>query len=219
MTDLSDIRREYLKDGLSRKHLPDDPYCLFAKWMEQAKNAELVDPTAMCVATVDEQGQPWQRMVLLKRFDESGFVFFTNLESRKSTQIKKNAQVSLLFPWHMLERQVAITGHAEQLSYSQVLKYFITRPKGSQIAAWVSKQSSKLSTRQALESKFAEMKAKFAQGEVPLPKFWGGYKIKPSTIEFWQGGANRLHDRFLYEAKADSKTSNKQDWSIHRLAP
>lgn len=216
MTDLSDIRREYLKDGLRRVDLPDDPFELFTKWMMQVKDAELIDPTAMSVATVDENGQPWQRLVLLKRFDHSGFVFFTNLESRKSAQIKQNSQVSLLFPWHILERQVAITGQAEPLSHAQVLKYFVTRPKGSQIAAWVSKQSSRLSTRQALETKFAEMKAKFAKGEIPLPKFWGGYRVSPSTIEFWQGGANRLHDRFLYEK---SNAADNSKWQINRLAP
>ncbi|AZQ10758.1 pyridoxamine 5'-phosphate oxidase [Shewanella khirikhana] len=212
MTDLSDIRREYTKGGLRRSELPTEPMALFERWMEQAKEAQLSDPTAMCVATVDEHGQPYQRIVLLKRFDEQGFVFFTNLGSRKATQLKQNAHISLLFPWHPLERQVAVTGIAEQLSSADVLKYFMTRPKDSQIAAWVSAQSSKLSARQILEAKFMEMKQKFSSGEVPLPSFWGGYLVRPSSIEFWQGGEHRLHDRFLYSKEADG-------WQIDRLAP
>ncbi|MGI2169340.1 pyridoxamine 5'-phosphate oxidase [Shewanella sp. MF05960] len=212
MSDLSDIRREYTQGGLRRGDLPVNPMDLFEKWMQQAKDAQLTDPTAMCVATVDETGQPFQRIVLLKRFDDNGFVFFTNLESRKAKQIGVNSKISLLFPWHPLERQVAVIGEAEPLSMLDVAKYFMSRPKDSQIAAWVSKQSSKISARQALEGKFAEMKAKYAQGEVPLPKFWGGYLVRPSSIEFWQGGEHRLHDRFIY-TKADS------DWQIDRLAP
>lgn len=212
MSDLSDIRREYTQGGLRRGDLPANPMDLFEKWMQQAKDAQLTDPTAMCVATVDEQGQPFQRIVLLKRFDDNGFVFFTNLESRKAKQIGVNNKISLLFPWHPLERQVAVIGEAEPLSMLDVAKYFMSRPKDSQIAAWVSKQSSKISARQALEGKFAEMKAKYAQGEVPLPKFWGGYLVRPSSIEFWQGGEHRLHDRFMY-SKTDS------DWHIDRLAP
>ncbi|MDD8058130.1 MULTISPECIES: pyridoxamine 5'-phosphate oxidase [Shewanella] len=212
MSDLSDIRREYTQGGLRRGDLPVNPMDLFEKWLQQAKDAQLTDPTAMCVATVDEQGQPFQRIVLLKRFDDNGFVFFTNLESRKAKQIGVNSKISLLFPWHSLERQVAVTGEAEPLSMLDVAKYFMSRPKDSQIAAWVSKQSSKISARQALEGKFAEMKAKYAQGEVPLPKFWGGYLVRPNSIEFWQGGEHRLHDRFMY-SKTDS------DWQIDRLAP
>jgi len=212
MTDLSDIRREYTKGGLRRAELPVEPMALFEKWMEQAKEAELSDPTAMCVATVDENGQPFQRIVLLKRFDERGFVFFTNLGSRKAQQLAQNAHISLLFPWHPLERQVAVTGIAEQLSNAEVLKYFVTRPKESQIAAWVSNQSSKLSARQVLEAKFMEMKQKFSKGEVPLPSFWGGYLVRPESIEFWQGGEHRLHDRFLYSRQG-------QGWDISRLAP
>ncbi len=213
MSNLDDIRREYTLGGLHRSELPDNPMALFEKWMQEIRDANvLTDPTAMSIATVDETGQPFQRIVLLKRFDDDGFVFFTNLESRKSVQIAQNKKVSLLFPWHALERQVAVTGEAESLSTAEVLKYFVTRPKESQIAAWVSKQSSKISARQALETKFAEMKAKFSKGEVPLPKFWGGYRVKASSIEFWQGGEYRLHDRFLY-------TKQNSGWDISRLAP
>lgn len=213
MSDLSDIRREYTKGGLSRSELPVDPMALFELWLTQAKEANLTDPTAMSIATVDEHGQPFQRIVLLKKFDENGFVFFTNLESRKSTHLATNNKVSLLFPWHSLDRQVAITGTTTPLSMIEVTKYFMSRPKDSQIAAWVSNQSSKISARQALLGKFNEMKAKFAQGEVPVPKFWGGYLVKPDSIEFWQGGEHRLHDRFMY-----TKNDN-QAWDIDRLAP
>ena len=212
MSDLSDIRREYTQGGLRRANLPANPMDLFEQWMQQAKDAQLSDPTAMCLATVDEDGQPFQRIVLLKKFDDNGFVFFTNLESRKAKQIAVNSKISLLFPWHPLDRQVAVLGQAEPLSMLDVAKYFMSRPKDSQIAAWVSKQSSKISARQALEGKFAEMKAKFAQGEVPLPKFWGGYLVRPASVEFWQGGEHRLHDRFIY-------TKTDADWNIDRLAP
>ncbi|MGL4473897.1 MAG: pyridoxamine 5'-phosphate oxidase [Shewanella sp.] len=214
MTDLTHVRREYLKAGLRRKDLPNDPMALFELWMTQAAEANLSDPTAMVVATVDANGQPWQRIVLLKRFDEQGFIFFTNLGSRKAAQLADNSHISLLFPWHMLERQVAVTGIAEPLSTSDVLSYFVNRPKDSQIAAWVSKQSSPISARGILEAKFLEMKQKFANGEVPLPSFWGGYRVKAASIEFWQGGANRLHDRFLYQRSAVT-----EPWQIERLAP
>ncbi|RYV01441.1 pyridoxamine 5'-phosphate oxidase [Shewanella sp. OPT22] len=210
--DLSEVRREYLKGGLRSSDLPNEPFALLEKWMTQAKDLQMLDPTAMVVATVDANGQPYQRIVLLKRFDKNGFVFFTNLESRKAQHLEGNNKVNLLFPWHNIERQVAITGHATKLSTAEVLKYFVTRPKESQIAAWVSKQSHKLTARQALEIKFKEMKQKFAEGDVPLPKFWGGYIVKPESIEFWQGGEHRLHDRFLY-------TKDHDDWNIDRLAP
>lgn len=217
MTDLSHIRREYIKGGLHRCDLTKNPLDFFLNWLQQAKDAQLLDPTAMSIATVDLNGQPWQRIVLLKRVNAQGLVFFTNLESRKSQHIKQNAKVSLLFSWHELERQVAITGSAEKLSNTEVLKYFITRPKESQIAAWVSKQSSPLTAKQALEAKFLEMKNKFSKGEVPLPKFWGGYIVKPDTFEFWQGGKHRLHDRFLYEQ--NESTDKQNTWKINRLAP
>ncbi|MCH1919255.1 pyridoxamine 5'-phosphate oxidase [Shewanella sp. A3A] len=213
MSDLSDIRREYTQGGLRRGDLPSEPFSLFERWMQQACDAQLVDPTAMVVATVDSQQRPFQRIVLLKRFDEQGFVFFTNLGSRKAQQIEHNSAVSLLFPWHSLERQVAVSGHATKLSSAEVLKYFLSRPKDSQIAAWVSQQSSKISARQVLEAKFLEMKNKFAKGDVPVPSFWGGFRVVPDSIEFWQGGEKRLHDRFLYSRDAE------QGWTIDRLAP
>ncbi|SHI19042.1 pyridoxamine 5'-phosphate oxidase [Ferrimonas marina] len=212
MRDLSDIRREYLQGGLRRNDLPDNPIQQFETWIDQAKGAELADPTAFSLGTVDERGCPFQRIVLLKQFDERGFVFYTNLGSRKAKQIEHNPLVSMLFPWHEFERQVHITGRAERLSTAEVMRYFVSRPRDSQIGAWASPQSSTLSARSVLEGSFMKMKEKFAKGEVPLPDFWGGYRIIPDTIEFWQGGSRRLHDRFLYQRQQDG-------WSIERLAP
>ncbi len=168
---IAHLRREYTKGGLRRRDLPADPLTLFERWLSQACEAKLADPTAMVVATVDEHGQPYQRIVLLKHYDEKGMVFYTNLGSRKAHQIENNPRVSLLFPWHTLERQVMVIGKAERLSTLEVMKYFHSRPRDSQIGAWVSKQSSRISARGILESKFLELKQKFQQGEVPLPSF------------------------------------------------
>jgi len=210
---LADIRREYTLGGLHREQLPEQPLALFDKWLKQAISAELTDPTAMSVATVDQTGQPYQRIVLLKDYNADGFVFYTNLGSRKAQHIEHNQQVSLLFPWHAIERQVHITGRAVQLSTTQVMKYFMSRPKESQVAAWASKQSERLDTRKLLEAKYLELKMKFAKGDVPLPSFWGGYRVEASSIEFWQGGEHRLHDRFLYSRQ------QAEQWQIERLAP
>ncbi|WP_025739848.1 pyridoxamine 5'-phosphate oxidase [Salinivibrio socompensis] len=211
--DLSDIRREYTKGGLRRDDLPNTPMDLFEHWLQQAIDTQVPDPTAMTIATVDEHGQPFQRIVLLKDFNQNGFVFYTNLGSRKALHLKENSQISLHFPWHFIERQVHITGEAVPLSKTDVFKYFTSRPKESQIAAWASKQSERLSARSALEGKFLELKKQFEKGEVPVPTFWGGYRVKPKSIEFWQGGAHRLHDRFLYQRQQD------ESWDIERLAP
>lgn len=210
--ELADYRREYLQGGLRRKDLPDEPLALFESWMQQAITAGLADPTAMVVATVDERGQPFQRIVLLKHLDAQGFVFYTNMGSRKAGHLAANPRISLLFPWHPLERQVHVTGRVEKLSTVEVMKYFGSRPKDSQIGAWVSNQSSRISARGLLEAKFLEMKQKFASGEIPLPSFWGGFRVRFDSVEFWQGGANRLHDRFLYQR-------GDHGWTIDRLAP
>jgi pyridoxamine 5'-phosphate oxidase len=151
-------------------------------------------------------------MVLLKDFDERGFVFYTNLGSRKAAEIEGNAQVSLHFPWLQLDRQVIVGGRAERLSTVEVMKYFLSRPKGNQLAAWASKQSSRINSRQALETQFEQVKAKFSKGEIPLPDFWGGFRVVPEEIEFWQGGESRLHDRFSFQRDGD-------DWDIARLSP
>jgi len=211
--DIENLRREYTGDGLRRKDLAGHPVDQFAHWFTQAQQAELLDPNAMVVATVGSDGQPAARNVLLKGYDKNGFLFYTNLESRKANQIQQNNKVALLFTWLPLNRQIKVEGSAEKLSAAESLKYFLSRPKESQWAAWASKQSHKISSRQLLEEKFFEMKEKFSKGEVPLPSFWGGYRVRPHKIEFWQGRENRLHDRFVYSLEKD------QQWTIERLAP
>ena len=209
---LEENRREYDYGKLSRESLLDNPFDQFTLWMNQAIEAKVQDPTAMSVATVNSEGKPWQRMVLLKGFNEQGFVFYTNLGSRKAKEIENNAQVSLHFPWLQLDRQVIVGGRAERLSTAEVIKYFLSRPRDSQLAAWASKQSSHINSRQALETQFAQIKQKFAKGEIPLPDFWGGYRVVPEEIEFWQGGESRLHDRFCFKRDDD-------EWNIARLSP
>lgn len=212
MADLADLRREYTTGGLKREDLPEDPHALFRKWFDEACKAELLEPNAMIIATVDANHRPSTRTVLLKAFDERGFVFYTNYESRKAREIAENDHVSLLFPWLGLERQVSVQGRAGRISAGESLKYFLSRPVGSRLGAWVSQQSSVISSRQLLEAKLEEMKRKFSGGEVPLPSFWGGYRVAAEAIEFWQGRPNRLHDRFLYQRSATS-------WQVERLSP
>jgi len=210
--DLSDFRKEYSAKGLHRKDLAAHPLDQFEQWFAQAVESQVHEPNAMSLATVDATGRPLLRTVLLKYFDRDGFVFFTNYESRKAAQIAENPQVSLLFPWITLERQVIVQGRAEKISTADSLRYFASRPRESQLGAWVSSQSSVISSRKLLMQKLSELKEKFSHGEIPLPSFWGGYRVVPATIEFWQGGPARIHDRFLY-------TKAGQDWSIDRLSP
>lgn len=211
--ELAGMRNNYTQGELDEAQLLSDPFEQFETWFQQARDAGILEPNAMSLATASPTGQTTLRTVLCKGYDRSGFVFYTNLESTKATQIAANSNVSLLFPWIKLERQVIINGNATRMSNVEVLKYFVTRPFESRLAAWTSQQSSVVTTRKLLEMKFAEMKRKFANGEVPLPSFWGGYRVKPRTIEFWQGRASRLHDRFLYTALGDGP------WKIERLAP
>ncbi|MCF8057115.1 MAG: pyridoxamine 5'-phosphate oxidase [Desulfocapsa sp.] len=210
--DIGHFRREYLKDGLERSDLADNPVQQFSSWFNQARDTDIPDPNAMILATVSGDGQPSQRTVLLKYYDEDGFVFFTNKASRKAREIAGNAKVNLHFVWLDLERQISIAGTATPISSAESTRYFMTRPRDSQIAAWVSNQSSAISSRKLLLQKFQEMKQKFVAGEVPLPSFWGGYRVSPSSVEFWQGRENRLHDRFLY-------TQVETGWQVERLAP
>lgn len=210
---LENLRREYLRGGLDLEDLATNPIEQFNRWMTQTIAAEIPDPNAMTVATVDTSGQPSQRIVLLKNVDEKGFVFYTNLRSRKAQELSQNPKVSLHFPWHFLERQIKVCGVVEPLSKTEVLKYFVTRPRDSQLGAWASQQSRTISSRALLMQQFESMKNKFAKGEIPLPDFWGGFRVKPHQIEFWQGGANRLHDRFQYNLDADGT------WKIQRLEP
>lgn len=211
--DLQSLRTEYIKGGLEREDLDENPIEQFNRWMQQTVDAQLPDPNAMTIATVDASGQPSQRIVLLKQLDDRGFVFFTNLNSHKAQDLKQNPKISLHFPWYFLERQVKVCGVAEQLSTAEVLKYFVTRPRDSQLGAWASQQSRPISSRALLLQQFESMKNKFAKGEIPVPDFWGGFRVKPHQIEFWQGGAARLHDRFQYNLQPDNS------WSIERLEP
>lgn len=211
--DIENIRREYMKAGLKRSELKTDPMEQFEQWLSFATKTSMSDPTAMSVATVGENGMPSLRTVLLKYYNEQGFVFFTNLDSRKARELKQNKKIALLFPWTDLERQVIITGEVEFVSTAESMKYFMSRPKDSQIAALASHQSRPINSRAMLEEKFLQLKNQFKKGDISLPSFWGGIRIKPVQIEFWQGRENRLHDRFMY-TKAEDGT-----WSVDRLAP
>ena len=210
--DVSALRREYLRDGLRRADLDPNPMVQFNHWFAVARQTPMPDPTAMLLATVDGSGQPSLRTVLLKYFDDDGFVFFTNYDSNKARDIAQNPKVCLSFPWLELERQVHVHGRAAKISAVESAKYFLSRPKDSQLAAWVSSQSHPLSSRALLMQKFREIKGKIGNGEVPVPTFWGGYRVRPDAMEFWQGRENRLHDRFLYRRQ-------DQGWNIERLAP
>jgi len=211
--DLTSLRAKYTTRGLDIKDLNPNPFLQFELWFKQAMEAKLIEPNAFSLATVGTDMMPSIRTVLLKIFDEKGFVFFTNYKSTKAAQIEQNPKAAALFAWLELERQVKIEGNIEKISTTESLKYFLSRPKGSQIGAWVSHQSQVISSRSLLEQKFDEIRKKFVKGEVPFPDFWGGYIIKPTKIEFWQGGQDRLHDRFVYELQNDSS------WTISRLAP
>ncbi len=211
--DLESLRREYRVAGLTRDMLAEDPIIQFEQWMQQIIAGGITDPTAMTLATVDAQGQPSQRIVLLKHFDDRGFVFYTNYSSRKAADMASNSKVSLHFPWHCIERQVKVLGCVTKVSYQESLSYFLSRPRDSQIAAWASQQSAQINSRTFLLAQFESLKQKFVRGEVPLPDFWGGYRVEPRVVEFWQGRENRLHDRFEYRLTEDGK------WQVERLAP
>lgn len=210
--DLSEFRKEYSSKGLRREDLEAEPVAQFEQWFQQAVELDIPEPNSMSLATVDAEGMPLLRTVLLKYFDASGFVFFTNYESRKAAHIAANPRVSLMFPWVTLERQVIIQGRAGKISTGESLRYFTSRPRDSRLGAWVSSQSSVISSRKLLMQKLAELKEKFSHGEIPLPSFWGGYRVVPETVEFWQGGPARLHDRFLYIRDGGG-------WRIERLSP
>ena len=211
----SQLREKLMATGLESSNLNANPIKQFENWYSETCNTDISESSAMILATVDAQGQPWQRTVLLKLFDEKGFVFFTNYSSRKAEHIEANNKVSLLFPWHPLGRQVKITGTAEKISTADSLKYFLSRPRGSQIGAWASHQSKVVKNRALLDAMFDEVKHKFSDGEIPLPSFWGGYRIEPKTVEFWQARDSRLHDRFIYQRDETGRWSMEPE----RLAP
>ena len=233
---IADLRREYSLTGLRRRDLEADPIVQFRKWFDQASGArasgrvrkffirlykrfllasgaEPLDLTAMTLATVDQQGRPSARVVLLKGVDQRGFVFFTNYESRKGRELAENPQAALVFYWPDQERQVSIAGEVNKLTPAESDAYFRTRPRGSRLAAWASEQSSTVKHRAALEGKWKQVEAQYAGQEIPRPPFWGGYLLSPARIEFWQGRPNRLHDRFRYTRRPD------KTWLIERLSP
>jgi pyridoxamine 5'-phosphate oxidase len=210
---LTEFRKEYTLAGLRRRDLAENPILQFEEWMQQAVKAQVPEPTAMSVATVDKLNQPSLRTVLLKAVDERGFVFCTNYESRKGHDLAENSNAALLFFWKELERQISIRGATRKVSAEESDAYFKVRPVGSQLGAWVSQQSSVVENRETLEKKFQEMEKEFSGRQIPLPTNWGGYVVIPQTIEFWQGRVNRLHDRFRYTKQADGV------WKIDRLSP
>lgn len=212
--DIGHVRHDFdSHPPLLEENLADDPLQQFERWFKEALDSGIAEPNAFVLATVGACGMPSQRTVLLKYFDEHGFVFYTNYGSRKAQEMAGNAQVSMLFPWLALQRQVKIQGRVEKVSREQTLRYFLSRPRDSQLGAWTSVQSRVIDSRAMLLNQWAKMKEKFARGEVPLPDFWGGYRIVPTLFEFWQGQPSRLHDRFEYTPSDDNA------WQRARLAP
>jgi len=213
MTDISKLRREYSTHGLAESEAGTDPFALFKKWFGQAVDAELTDPNAMTLATATLDGAPSARIVLLKGVDERGFTFFTNYESRKGREMAANPRVALVVMWHQLERQVRVEGTVEKVTEAESDAYFITRPLGSRLGAWASQQSQIIPGREFLEAQHTALMAKYPDGNVPRPPNWGGYRVLPLSIEFWQGRPSRLHDRILFTRRADDS------WDRVRLSP
>jgi len=213
MVDIGDRRREYMSEGIDSSSLDRSPVKQFEQWFAQAEEVGIQDANAFSLATATADGAPSVRTVLLKLFDDKGFVFFTNYNSRKASEIKENTQAAMLFPWLQLNRQVRIEGRVEKISSVESFKYFTSRPRGSQIGAWCSDQSEVIESRSFLEQKYREAAEKFRLGSVPLPSFWGGYRIVPASFEFWQGRESRLHDRLSYSLGEDGA------WTVSRLAP
>lgn len=210
--DPAEMRARYRAAGLDAATLPDDPLRLFAQWFADAARSGLHEPNAMIVSTADAQGRPSSRTVLLKQYDERGFVFFTGYDSRKGRELAVNPWASLLFPWHPLARQVIVAGRAERTGRDETAAYFRSRPHGSQLGAWASDQSAVIGSREEVDRRYAELAARYPEGtDVPAPPRWGGFRVRPESVEFWQGRENRLHDRLRY-VRGD-------DWRVERLSP
>ncbi|PVX50891.1 pyridoxamine 5'-phosphate oxidase [Balneicella halophila] len=214
MTDISNMRKQFERNPeIHLNEVPDNPHTLFDEWFAVARNEQIVEPNGFVLATSNGEGRLRTRTVLLKYFDETGYVFFTNYGSQKAKDIAENKMVSACFPWYTLERQIMIDGPVERVSTKESLKYFSSRPRGSQIGAWVSEQSSVVSSRAMLMNKVKQLSKSFMNKDVPLPEFWGGYRIMPKRFEFWQGQPSRLHDRIEYLLQEDGT------WIKQRLAP
>ena len=209
---MSEYRERFAAQGLSEPELAGDPMTQFARWFAEAVEAELYEPHAMVVTTVGDDGAPSARTVLMKGHDDGGFVFYTNLGSRKARELTAHPRVTLLFPWHSLMRQVIVEGSAERATAGESDAYFATRPRASQLGAWASRQSQRIDSRAVLEGRYAEMEQRFAGRDVPRPEFWGGVRVVPHRVEFWQGRASRLHDRLRY-VRTDT------GWTVERLSP
>lgn len=213
LAQIAQIRREYVQPELSPRDLDPDPLVQFGRWFEVALAADVLEPTAMTLATVSPDGQPSARIVLLKGFGPDGFVFYTNYDSRKGEELAHNPKAALLFFWPVLERQVRIEGAVARVDRAESARYFESRPLASRLGALASKQSAVLESREELEKRYREVAERHADGQVPLPDFWGGYALQPTAFEFWQGRASRLHDRFRYEPQAGG------GWAVARLSP
>jgi len=210
---LADHRKEYALAGLAEKDLARDPFRQFEKWFQEAEASKLVEPNAMVLATATRDGRPSARAVLLKSVDGRGFVFFTNYESRKGRELDANPHASLVFPWFAFERQVIVEGPVAKVPREESESYFHSRPPASQLAAWASVQSSIIPGRKALEEAMKDLEKKYAGRKVPVPPHWGGFRLAPETVEFWQGRRSRLHDRLRYRRGSDGS------WTVERLAP
>jgi pyridoxamine 5'-phosphate oxidase len=210
--DIAELRREYALGGLDESDLAEDPVSMFRSWMHDAVVAGLHEPNAVVVSTATPSGVPSSRMVLLKALDERGFVFFTNYESRKGHELQANPACALLFPWHDLERQVRVEGAAVQLTRQENEAYFATRPRGSQLGAWASPQSQVVADRSVLDRRYEEMVQRFQDSALPTPPYWGGYRVAPEWMEFWQGRRGRMHDRLGFRRTPEG-------WVLERLAP
>ena len=209
---VADLRQSYERAALDRESLPADPFALFAAWFADAQASGTAEPNAMTLATVDARGRPSARIVLLKGADTRGFAFYTNLESRKSREMEATGHAALVFWWPPLERQVRIEGRIEPVEAETADAYYASRPRGSRLGAWASPQSQPIEGRDVLETRLAEAEARFEGQPVPRPPFWGGWRVVPEAVEFWQGRPSRLHDRFAYHREGDA-------WAVQRLAP